>query len=160
MKITNHVNEKHASTKEYLRTRTGRGTHIEKPNGPVRLMGKTTGESDAPQSMTNKITNGQKHTVAPKCPKTSPWEHRRRDTSRCISGYGGIHLPYRPSAFATIGESNIHIYLRGICQGGKIPLAKKNRPKFGEICVESIKREDRTPPSAPIVQMPKYPHTI
>ena len=136
--MINHVNTKHTATKEQLRTRTERGTHVEKENVPILKTEHDYGRITTLYLYNNETDDFDRTLYCARCPEPSLTKGGIKQHLTKHNELGksyGVSCPYCPSAFHTLSELNIHIYLKNICPAKHRTIALKTWPQvWSDIC--------------------------
>ena len=111
--IINHVNTKHTADKKSLRTKTARGTHIEKENDKILLMESDYGRIRHTYGYDEENDEWARTLQCLRCHKSSPRKSGIKQHLTIYNDMGksyNLDCPYCPSNFSTLAELNIHIY--------------------------------------------------
>ena len=136
--ILSNVNTKHTSTKEPLRTRTERGTHVEKDHDRILQMEYEYWEIRWRFGQINDTEEYARILICARCgyeyiTKCGIKQHISRVRNE-LGRASGIWRPYFPSSFSTIGELNIHIYDK-ICPSKANAIETKSWPDiWNDVC--------------------------
>ena len=114
LQIINHVNTKHTATKESLRTRTERGTHVEKENGKIPQMEYDYGKIRWREYQIENSDALQGSLICTRCgyenyTKGGITQHISAKHNELGKAYG-LLCQYCAGIFSTLKELNRHIY--------------------------------------------------